>query len=82
MIEQEPVGWINKHNLESIAQEGAGSVWNEPYFDSDIPLYTHPMHELTDEEILEVFDGLHSTFEQGFSCLQFARALLKKAREK
>ena len=38
--------------------------------------------ELTDEEILEVFDGLHAKFEQGFSCLQFARAILKKASEK
>jgi hypothetical protein len=40
------------------------------------------VRELTDEEILEVFDGLHAKFEQGFSCLQFARAILKKASEK
>jgi hypothetical protein len=44
-----------------------------------IPLYTHPMRELSDEEILAVFDGLHAKFEQGFSCLQFARAVLKCA---
>ena len=37
------------------------------------------MRELTDEEILAVFDGLHAKFEQGFSCLQFARAILAKA---
>jgi hypothetical protein len=37
------------------------------------------VRELTDEEILAVFDGLHVKFEQGFSCLQFARAILAKA---
>ena len=41
-IENKPVAWINKHNLESISKEGAGNVWNEPYFDGDVPLYTHP----------------------------------------
>jgi hypothetical protein len=43
----------------------------------------NPYHrELTDEEILEVFDDLHDKFKQGFSCLQFARAILKKASER
>ena len=40
------------------------------------------MRELTDVEILEVFDDLHDKFKQGFSCLQFARAILKKASER
>ena len=77
MIEQEPVGWINKHNLESIAQEGAGNVWNEPYFNGDIPLYTHSMRELTDEEIIELFEH-----PDDFNCIDFAKSILKKAKEK
>ena len=83
MIEQEPVGWINKHNLESIAQEGAGNVWNEPYFNGDIPLYTHSMRELTDKEIMEIYnDQANRDFQLRSDPFKFARAILKKASEK
>ena len=86
MIEQEPVGWINKHNLESIAQEGAGNVWNKPYFDGDIPLYTQPMRELTDEEIMEIYDREELyNIDEGqmyLKPIEFAKELLKKASEK
>jgi hypothetical protein len=43
-------------------------------------LYTHPVKELTDEEILKMAsDYLHYTeFKQG---IQFARAILRKAQE-
>ena len=85
MIEQEPVGWINKHNLESIAQEGAGNVWNKPYFDGDIPLYTQPMRELTDEEIESAYWSLVGKQHEGKIAsylYNFARDILKKASEK
>ena len=88
MIEQEPVGWINKHNLESIAQEGAGNVWNKPYFDGDIPLYTYSMRELTDEEITQCLNesmDIKDVWGQPMSELNpfnFARAILRKASEK
>jgi hypothetical protein len=47
-----------------------------------IPLYTHPVKELTDEEIAEVFDNTFKVrdFEDYF--LKFARAILRKAQEK
>ena len=51
----------------------------------DIPLYTHPVKELTDEEIIEI--GLLTT-DPRFShiesplLLEFARAILRKAQEK
>ena len=85
MIEQEPVGWINKHNLESIAQEGAGNVWNKPYFDGDIPLYTYSMRELTDEEIESAYWSLVGKQHEGKIAsylYNFARDILKKASEK
>ena len=50
-----------------------------------IPLYTHPVKELTDEEIIEI--GLLTT-DPRFShiesplLLEFARAILRKAQEK
>ena len=50
-----------------------------------IPLYSHPVKELTDEEIIEI--GLLTT-DPRFShiesplLLEFARAILRKAQEK
>ena len=41
-----------------------------------IPLYTHPVKELTDEEILEVIKERETP-----SYMNFARAILRKARE-
>jgi len=82
-IENEPVAWMIK-TLDGKKIMLYGDE-NPPLFEKDIqkiPLYTHPMRELTDVEILEEFHDLHDKFEQGFSCLQFARAILKKASEK
>ena len=51
----------------------------------EIPLYTHPVKELTDEEIIKI--GLLTT-DPRFShiesplLLEFARAILRKAQEK
>ena len=44
------------------------------------PLYTHPVKELTDEEIYDVFEGC--LFKGGFNYYEFARAILRKAQEK
>ena len=45
-----------------------------------IPLYTHPVKELTDEEILEICD-LGEWHKDEFA-IKFARAILRKAQEK
>jgi hypothetical protein len=45
-----------------------------------IPLYTHPVKELTDDEIYDVFEGC--LFKGGFNKYEFARAILRKAQEK
>ena len=47
-----------------------------------IPLYTHPVKELTVEEIHELaeYHGIDSLYETGR--LEFARAILRKAQEK
>ena len=46
----------------------------------DIPLYTHPVKELTDEEIIEVCKA--EKFSRDLSPLiEFARAILRKAQE-
>ena len=49
-----------------------------------IPLYTHPVKELTHEEITQVFDECYPNNGDGdvVTLIDFARAILKKAQEK
>ena len=50
-----------------------------------IPLYTHPVKELTDEEILEIADKFIERFEYepwNVDEIGFAKAILRKAQEK
>ena len=48
------------------------------------PLYTHPVKELTDKEITQVFDECYPNNGDGdvVTLIDFARAILKKAQEK
>ena len=52
----------------------------------DVPLYTHPLRELTDEEISkvgeEVFGYSFTAFEVADHYLDFARTILRKVQEK
>jgi hypothetical protein len=55
--------------------------------DEGTPLYTHPVKELTDEEICKIFNehtglGIHQKEADKADLLVFARAILKKAQEK
>lgn len=50
-----------------------------------IPLYTHPVKELTDEEIANTWDDVRkdATLKSSMKDIQdFARAILRKAQEK
>ena len=52
----------------------------------NIPLYTHPVKELTDEEIVELGENTLPNEAIGFvpmwQWIDFARAILRKAQEK
>ena len=75
-MNNEPVAWYNADD-SSLSFKNHGGGWT--------PLYTHPVKELTDEEIIEI--GLLTT-DPRFShiesplLLEFARAILRKAQEK
>ena len=45
-------------------------------------LYTHPVKELTDEEIWEIVSLKWWDWEDSFDVTGFARAILRKAQEK
>jgi hypothetical protein len=76
--------WINRPDLAM--DLGIGQMFSRCQLsDHQIPLYTHPLKELTDEEIEDVyFNTFNWNFRKSASnpFLYFARAILKKAQEK
>jgi hypothetical protein len=69
----EPKAWMTEN----------GTIFDElPLISGGlIPLYTHPMRELTDGEILNIY--LEQTNgNKDLDILEFARAILMKASEK
>ena len=71
-MNNEPVAWMDY--LEH------SDVYDLNVSGRGIPLYTHPVKELTDEEILEICD-LGEWHKDEFA-INFARAILRKAQEK
>jgi hypothetical protein len=75
--EQLPIAWIEHH------KGGDNLNWeevNHPYSKAT-PLYAHPMRELSDEEIIEVYKKVIESYGHDFA-YTYARAILKKASEK
>jgi hypothetical protein len=70
----EPVAWMDY--LEH------SDVYDLNVSGRGIPLYTHPVKELTDEEIQEVAHGFGAIGWMGDTTYEFARAILRKAQEK
>ena len=84
-MNNEPVAWINveKRRLEW----DKPTLWETPTIVKldRIPLYTHPVKELTDEEIANTWDDVRkdATLKPSMKDMQdFARAILRKAQEK
>jgi hypothetical protein len=68
----EPVAWT----------DGKGNYFDKNSFfpvDDPIPLYTHPVKELTDEEIIKVYEDMLGVASAKGSAIDFARAILRKA---
>jgi hypothetical protein len=69
-MNNQPVAWIPK-----------GMTLAKPKDLTDcIPLYTHPVKELTDEEILTCWSEEFKN--NALPSIDFARAILRKAQEK
>ena len=69
-MNNEPVAWMNIHG-----QFNKKETWLFP-----IPLYTHPIKELTDETIITVADPLNLWNVPKDKLIEFARAILRKAK--
>ena len=77
-MKNEPVAWMG------IRRHGETRVSVEKLDKDDIALYIHPVKELTDEEIKDVyFNTFNWNFSESVSSpfLDFARAILRKAQE-
>jgi hypothetical protein len=74
-MNNEPVAWMK--TLPDGTIYGFGQTKTNDEF--DIPLYTHPVKELTDEEIVNLYK---ETEADNGGIREFARAILKKASEK
>ena len=73
-MNNEPYGWV-KNGEYVLYIEKPDSVFNY------IPLYTHPVKELTEKEIVEVINEHGWRGLTGY-LLTFAHAILRKAQEK
>ena len=71
-----PVAWMQVHYKDNRPTKFSPvKVWED-----DIPLYTHPVKELTDTEIVRISETCDLNHVLGL--IDFARAILRKAQEK
>ena len=80
-MNNKPVAWMIK-TLDGRSLMLYGEE-QPPQFKEDvqsIPLYTHPVEDVTDEEIWEIVSLKWWDWEDSFDVTGFARAILRKAR--
>ena len=79
-MNNEPVAWIEPDviPLTHIIKAVVRREQDEQY---SIPLYTHPVKELTDEEIIAVGNAVVNHIDSNEGWIEFARAILRKAQE-
>jgi hypothetical protein len=76
-MNNEPVAWMSQGGDVSRSAD----YFVEMGFTDLIPLYTHPVKELTDEEIIAVGNAVVNLIDSNEGWIEFARAILKKAQE-
>ena len=81
-MNNKPVAWMETYKGEPNNLDWDKSNLNYgSEFHDVIPLYTHPVKELTDEEINWLAKA-YSTMKGELNAPAFARAILRKAQEK
>jgi hypothetical protein len=79
-MNNEPVAWMQSETKE--LPDGCECMQSVSFFkanDDDIPLYTHPVKELTDEQIFKLAEMLE--IKMNHALYAFARTLIKNAQE-
>jgi hypothetical protein len=75
-MDNKPVAWMQMTDKQCITKISFVQTWAD-----DVPLYSHPLRELTDEEIMELW-AQKNKLDGAQGIVDFARAILKKAQEK
>ena len=84
-MNNEPVAWIIDANMTDCDDNFIWNTGDYPDWQVKdwIPLYTHSVKELTDEEIDSIWTEMSEQCDEEFIDMkQFARAILRKAQEK
>jgi hypothetical protein len=82
-MNNEPVAWMVEDDEDiSFIMNGNGFAKPDASWKSVIPVYTHPVKELTNAEILWLADEYSDNENLVADCVGFARAILRKAQEK
>ena len=86
-MNNKPYGWHcfigkGKEEQDFLFINGKGASKPDASWDKVIPLYTHPVKELTNAEILWLADEYSDEENLVADCVGFARAVLRKAQEK
>ena len=77
-----PVAWMETYKGEPNNLDWDKSNLNYgSEFHDVVTLYTHPVKELTDEEILDTFDPHFDADIEDKELIKFARAILKRAQQ-
>ena len=81
-MNNEPVAWMETYKGEPNNLDwDKNNLYCGGEFHNVVPLYTHPVKELTEKEIVEVINEHGWRGLTGY-LLTFARAILRKAQEK
>jgi hypothetical protein len=78
-MNNEPVAWMFQGAFD-ISTYVSFEKPNPDIYPNPTPLYTHPVKELTDEEIEELSEQ-HLDMDWQTGVIDFARAILRKAQE-
>ena len=74
-MNNEPVAWMHQNPDYAISKHQS--------LEYNIPLYTHPIKELTDEEIMVLYEEyIETQYASESNVLGFGRAILRKAQDK
>ena len=73
-MNNKPVAWMHQNPDYAISKHQS--------LEYNIPLYTHPVKELTDEEIVYLAKRFEGVWNGEIDYKGFARAILRKAQEK
>ena len=80
-MNNEPVAWMVENDEDvSFIMCGKGFAKPDESWNKVTPVYTHPVKELTDDEIVDI--GTEFLAPKDCDIFTFARAILRKAQEK